>query len=259
MNLRVAGAQLPVIDNDVYANKKTVERAIDHAADEFADILLTPEGMLSGYDFEKGFSFPQIEEALGEVTARAKRRGLGLALGVIRREADGNVYNELRFYAKNGLFIGYHSKILRCSPVDSDEPKGELLHCSATPLSVFEFDGIKIGGLLCNDMWGTPTCTPMPDPHLAQQLSRMGAKVIFHGVNGGRDGGDMSQTVFRHYHESNLRIRAMAARAWIVVADNAFPTDIPNSCAGGVIKPDGEWHIKMPTQGKQYFVTDIEV
>ena len=30
----------------------------------------------------------------------------------------------------------------------------------------------------------------MPDPHLTQQLARMGARVVFHAVNGGRDGGE---------------------------------------------------------------------
>ncbi|MCL6482536.1 MAG: chorismate synthase [Firmicutes bacterium] len=46
--LRVAGAQIPVT-RDVHANARALERALDYAASERADILVTPEGSLSGY------------------------------------------------------------------------------------------------------------------------------------------------------------------------------------------------------------------
>jgi predicted amidohydrolase len=259
MIIRVAGAQLPVINNDPALNASSIERAVDYAADQKADILLTPEGMLSGYDYGMGFSFAQIREALKDLALKAKSMNLGLAVGTIFEEDDGKRYNQLRFYGKNGEFIGFHSKILNCNPVDADEPLGELRYCASSPLRVFDFEGVTIGGLLCNDMWATPICTPMPDPHLSQQLSRMGAKIIFHGINGGRNSGPMSQNVFRSYHESNQRLRAMAGKLYIVSVDNAFPTDIPNSCASGVIDPDGEYLAKAPIAGEQFFAADIEI
>jgi len=48
MHLHVAGAQLPVT-RDVTSNVAAIERAIGYAAQVGADILLTPEGALSGY------------------------------------------------------------------------------------------------------------------------------------------------------------------------------------------------------------------
>ena len=48
MELRVALAQLAVTE-DVEANVAAIERAVEFAAAEGADILLTPEGSLSGY------------------------------------------------------------------------------------------------------------------------------------------------------------------------------------------------------------------
>ena len=78
----------------------------------------------------------------------------------------------------------------------------------------------------------------MPDPHLLQQLSRMGAKVVFHAVNGGRDGGETSRVAW-WYHESNLRLRAMAGKLWIVTVDSCEPVTLPCSAPSGVINPRG--------------------
>jgi predicted amidohydrolase len=115
-----------------------------------------------------------------------------------------------------------------------------------------------VGGLICNDLWANPECTPGPDPHLTQQLARKGARVLFHAVNGGRDGGEWSEVAW-HYHESNLRMRARAGRLWIVTVDSAEPTHLPCSAPSGVIAPDGRWAVKTPAQGEQFFAHTIEL
>ena len=46
--MRVALAQMPVV-SDVLENVKTLLRAVRFAVDQRADVLLTPEGSLSGY------------------------------------------------------------------------------------------------------------------------------------------------------------------------------------------------------------------
>ena len=63
--LRVAGAQIPV-SSDIEANVEVIMRAIDFAAAEQADILLTPEGSLSGYT--PNFDAAAVEQALAKVT-----------------------------------------------------------------------------------------------------------------------------------------------------------------------------------------------
>ena len=95
MVLRIAGGQLPVT-GDIQKNTESICRAIDFASGRKADILVTPEGSLSGYtpDFDR----TQARRALQEVTARAREAGLGLALGTCYVEADGKCYNQLRFY-----------------------------------------------------------------------------------------------------------------------------------------------------------------
>ena len=254
-SLKVMAAQIPVVD-DISANVRTLEAALDAARDENVDILLTPEGSVSGYThlFDKA----QTEAALDHITAIAKQRGIGLALGTCYEEADGLRRNELRFYDKSGRYLGCHTKTLLCVDL-ADLSQGELNHFHTDPLRTFDFHGVTVGGLICNDLWANPTCTSMPDSHLTQQLSAMGAKVIFHAVNGGRDGSDWSQVTAKRFHETNLQLRAMAGKVWIVTADNSFPVSWPPSCYAGVISPEGEWMAKITTQGTQYSAFEIPV
>ncbi len=246
MKLRVAGAQIPVL-GDIELNVETISNAIDMAIANGADILLTPEGSLSGYT--PVFDRAAVEGALAQVVAKAAAGHLGLALGTCFKE-DSRTYNELRFYAQNGAFIGFHSKILKTTD--------EYVHYASTPLRTFAFKGITIGGLICNDLWANPECTLEPDPHLTQQLATMGARVIFHAVNGGRSADPFMETIHQ-YHEANLCLRARAGKLWIVAVDNCFPFGLPCAAPSGVVKPDGTWAVRVPWEKDQYFTYDIEI
>ena len=253
MHIRVAGAQLPVT-RDIEANVAQITRAIDYAAGEKADVLLTPEGSLSGYTHE--FDAVAVREALAEVTAKARAAKVGLALGTCFVEPDdGQCYNQVRFYTPEGDYLGFHSKTLTCGTWDNP-PQGEINHYTVRPLQAFDFRGLLIGGLICNDLWANPGCTPVPDPHLTQQLAHMGARVIFHAVNGGRDGSEWSDVAW-HYHESNLRMRAQAGRLWIVTVDSCHPLELRCSAPSGVINPEGRWVCRAEPQGVRYFAQTI--
>ncbi len=246
MKLRVAGAQVAVL-GDIELNVETISNAIEFAIDQAADILLTPEGSLSGYT--PVFDRAAVERALAQVVSKAAAGHLGLALGTCFKE-DSRTLNELRFYAPDGTFLGFHSKILKTTD--------EYIHYASTPLRTFTFNSIPIGGLICNDMWANPECTLEPDPHLTQQLATMGARVIFHAVNGGRSADPYMETI-HWYHEANLRMRARAGKLWIVTVDNCFPFGLACAAPSGVVKPDGTWAIKAPMQGDQLFVNDIDI
>ncbi|MEX2683330.1 MAG: carbon-nitrogen hydrolase family protein [Candidatus Sigynarchaeota archaeon] len=248
MKLRVAAAQIAVL-GDIDLNVEAINNAIDFAASAGADILLTPEGSLSGYTPK--FDQSRVEHELEGIVKKTSGHGLGLALGTIFVEPDdGGTYNEIRFYSKNGIFLGFHSKILRTTD--------EMKDYASLPLRTFDFHGITIGGLICNDLWANPECTIEPDPHLTRLLAGMGARIIFHAVNGGRSGLPFMETI-RNYHESNLRMRAQADKVWIVTVDNCFPFNLPCSAPSGVIDPQGNWVVKVPHQGEQMFVHDIEL
>ena len=95
-------------------------------------------------------------------------------------------------------------------------------------------------------------------PHLTQQLARMGARIVFHAVNGGGRGDSEQADLSRSYHEANLRMRAQAGKLWIVTVDSCHPTDRPCSSPSGVVGPDGSWAVKTDQLGEQLFVHTIE-
>ena len=252
--LRVAGAKLAVSDN-IDTNIEAIKKAIDFAREEEADILLTPEGSLSGYTTD--FDIKKAEKGLKEIQDYAREAKIGLALGTCFYEPDGKCYNQIRFYDKKGNFLGFHSKILLCiNPNNYNE--GELYEFETSPLRTFEFEGIKIGGLICNDVWANPMYTSLPDTHLSQQLSDMGARIIFHAVNGGRDDSEWA-TINWNFHGSNLRMRAAAGGTWVVTADNSYPENLNSSSPSGVIDPDGNWACPTKEKGVQYFVYTINL
>ena len=254
--LRVATAQIEVT-GDIATNVQTIFRAVDRATAAKADILLTPEGSLSGYTHI--FDQAKVDESLVKIVAKAGSQRLALALGTCYVEPDdGKCYNQIRFYDKGGTFLGFHSKILRCGSMN-EPSKGEINHFETSALRTFELCGITVGGLICNDMWANPGCTPMADPHLSQQLARKGARIIFHAIYGGRNGGDWSRNVYWPFHETNLRIRAKTGKVWIVTADSCHPTDIPCSAPSGVLQPDGQWAVQAPNQGEQIVVYTIKL
>lgn len=255
MKIRVAGAQLPV-STSVSTNVEAITRAIEFAATESADILLTPEGSLSGYT--PHFDTHEVTQALEMVRAKAKECGVGLALGTCFVEPEeGLCYNQIRFYTKEGEYLGFHSKTLTCGTM-TDPPRGEINDYAIQPLQTYVVEGITIGGLICNDMWANPACTPIPDPHLTHQLAQRGARVIFHAVNGGRDASPLS-AVHWQFHESNLIMRTRVSNLWTVTVDNCLPLNLPCSAPSGVLNPQGEWVVKAPPLGEQFFAHTIEI
>lgn len=250
---RVAGYQMAV-GREVEKNADHICSAIDWAAERGAEILLTPEGSLSGYTYD--LDDLTIRRSLDRIIAHAARQKVGLALGTCFVEQDGKKYDQIRFYRPDGEFLGCHNKILLCENV-REKSGGEIDHFASSSLRVFLWrEGLTIGGLICNDLWANPEWTSMPDCHLAQELSAMGASIIFHAVNGGRDSSPWTRLVWK-YHDSNLRMRARASSTWIVTVDSAYPVDLRCSAPSGVVDPSGAFVRRTRQQGEQLFVHTI--
>jgi predicted amidohydrolase len=255
--LRVAGAQIPV-GRDIGQNLAAISRAIDYAIAEKADVLVTPEGSLSGYTHE--FDAAAVGRALAEVKRKASTGHLALALGTCFEEpGDHQRYDEVRLYDSGGVYLGFHAKILLCRRVADPASKGEIDFFKTQPLGVFHLNGLTVGALVCNDMWANPEWTPQDDPHLLQQLSRLGARVVFLAVNSSQAEGE-ELALNRQFHEANLRLRARSARVWIVSADAADPRgELASQAPSGIVDPTGHWVLMAKPKGEQMFAYTIDL
>ena len=264
--LRVAGAQI-FVSTDIDANVSAITRAIEFARLEKAHVLVTPEGSLSGYTPE--FDAPATQRALDLVLARAKAAGIALVLGTCFEAPDRRRYNAQRFYDRSGEYLGFHAKILLCRRMSDPEAKSEVDCFQTRPLRTFNLGGITVGGLICNDYWANPEWTPMDDPHLAHRLGEMGARVIFVSANTGRSRSGDAQQLSRAFHESNILMRARAAKTWVIVVNAGEPAGFQgeSSDAGprllhapsGVVAPNGSWARTVPALDEQFFVHTIEL
>jgi len=251
-SMRVAGLQMLVDGKNIAANEQRIKAGIKRAAADKIDFLLTPEGSLSGYN--NTFDRRELERALGRVTRAAKTAGVGLLLGTCYKWQDGRkgpefCANQVRVYAPDGAYLGQHSKILRCSPIDRPGT-GEMMKYVEGVLRVFEWKGICFGALVCNDMWATPHCTTMPNPHLALKLKQMGARIIFHAIHSGAD------LRYQPYHESTVEIRARSLEMHIVEC-NAARQGMPINARSGLVLPDGTRPEIVDPEGEAYFKCTI--
>ncbi|MHB1001916.1 MAG: carbon-nitrogen hydrolase family protein [Armatimonadota bacterium] len=250
--MRVTGIQM-LVRHNVSENEERIIVGIKRAADDGSDFLVTPEGSLSGY--WAGFDSREVADALERVTSEAKKVGVGLALGTCFRENEdsGEVcYNQVRIYSRNGDYLGFHAKILRCSPIN--EPGTiEMADYAEKPLRTFDWNGIRFGALICNDMWATPGCTIIPNPYLAWNLKQMGADLILHAINSG------TVQFYRPYHESNVSLWARTLGMHIVEVNAAGENGEPGNVRSGVVGPDGEYLIGVPYEGEHSFTYDIEL
>jgi predicted amidohydrolase len=255
--IRVAGAQIPVVRN-IEQNLAAISRAIDYAIVEKAEVLVTPEGSLSGYTHE--FDAVAVDRALAEIIRKARAGHLALALGTCFEEpGDRQRYDEVRLYDSGGAYLGFHAKILLCRKVADPSSKGEIDFFKTKPLGVFHLNGLTVGALVCNDLWANPEWTPQDDPHLLQQLSRLGARVVFLAVNSSQAEGE-ELVLNRQFHEANLRLRARSAGVWVVSADAADPRGgLASQAPSGILDPTGHWVLMAKPVGEQMFAYTINL
>jgi predicted amidohydrolase len=245
--IKFAGLQMHVTEN-IQLNEAKITDALAKASKDKADFLVTPEGSLSGY--RPNFDDSQVVQALERVTQAAKKLGVGLFLGTCFSEPMNGEkirMNQIRVYSPDGAYQGYHAKILRCSAPE-DPAGGEVRDYAGGALRIFDFHGIKIGALICNDLWATPGYTCLPNTYLALQLKKMGAQILVHAVNTGPD------PRYRSFHMASQELWALTLKLSMVgVNASAGAMSAPS----GVTGPDGKRLYTAPESGEHYFSFDV--
>jgi predicted amidohydrolase len=242
-----------LVTNNVAKNEKRIVRAIERAAEEGSQLLMTPEGALSGY--YAAFDREEVASAEDRVAAHARDAGIGLLLGTCYKKAEKtgeHCYNQVRVYTPSGDYAGCYSKILRCSPL-SHPGTGEMTDYVEGTLRIFVWEGVRFGVLICNDLWATPGYTVMPNPYLPWKLWQMGAQVIFHAVNSGHHQRN------RGFHESSVKLWAHALQIPILEVNALSTLGEPINARSGLVSPDGNYSPPVPDVGEQFFTCEINI
>jgi len=236
--IRVSGVQMRVSDK----MEDNLPKIIHALEESDADFILFPEMSLTGYHGD--FSQKKTEQAWRQIGTVCRQKYKTALVGTGCATEEGK-FIQTRIFGTDGKVLGTHEKLV---PTQSDRK-----WCTpGDELRTFDQNGLHFGCLICNDMWVTPGCGPYPDPRLAYQLGQQGVHVIFHAVNSG------ANAMHIPYHESNLALRALESKVYIVVANAATPQGAVN-CASGVVGPDGQWKVKAPREGEHRFTCDLPI
>ncbi|MFA5040098.1 MAG: NAD+ synthase, partial [Bdellovibrionales bacterium] len=166
--LLIALAQLNPTVGDISGNSSKLREAREEAAEIGAHLLVTSELYLSGYPTEDLVLKPSFQDSLHTAIERLAHEtadgGPAILLGTPWQE-DGILYNAV-LLLDNGKIAGKSFKhdLPNYGPFDE-----KRLFCAAKPSSPLSFRGIKLGVMICEDMWTSA---------YASHLKKHGAKIL---------------------------------------------------------------------------------
>ena len=174
--MKIALAQLNPIVGDLAGNTELILAAASEARAAGADILLTPELALTGYPPEDLLLRPAFLAECRKMIGRFIDEVDGITLVVGHPFGDSVERFNCATVIRDGHILGRYEKMLLPNDTVFDEVRYFTPGCS--PL-VFEQDGIKVGVLICEDLWEV-------DP--ASAAADEGAQVVERDVAGARQG-----------------------------------------------------------------------
>lgn len=211
-------AQFPV-SQDISENLTAIQAVLAQARQ--GDLVLLPEGGLSGYSEDSGF-FGRLDEAalhmaLEQLRLEAKQRYLHLWVGASYRK-QGCWYNAAWGFTPDGKLHCYH-KINLATAERQYVTAGRDL-----PIFRLEFPQGEA-------MIGVQICRELRYPEQWGWLARQGAQVILHLNNA--TGSDVEQPVWR----SHLISRAAETQRFVLSANNAARLQ---KCPSIAVAPSGQ-------------------
>jgi predicted amidohydrolase len=257
--LRIGGAQLPV-SNKLEKNVVLLKEAIDWAAENQLDYLVTPEASLSGYikHYDK---IADLKSALTEIEEYSKEKSVGLCLGTLwtEEQEDGTKLkrNQIRVYYKGQLLSIVNKTHL--APLDYEI--GIVPSSSFTILKLIVEDEngneiiIPTGGMICRDLFEAG------DGNLPMQLYQANCVMNIHSTTADRGISTLYDKVFFDWHNASFQLVSFLGGQPLITVDSCNKMggaeyDKCTSSPSGVLI-NGEWVVQAPTTGKQYFFHDI--
>ena len=162
MTFRVAVLQMRSVSREYERNIKTIIKYMSDAKQNGADILLLPECFITGYDLTIDNASAITENDLAPLCENAKELNIGLVATALT-QGKSNPQNSAFVISKDGKILMKYAKVHTCDFAD------EKVLESGTEFKVCDFDGVKIGIMICYDR---------EYPESARVLMLKGAEII---------------------------------------------------------------------------------
>lgn len=148
--LTVALLQAPQVSRDVAGNLARIDRAAQDAAAQGAQLLVTPEMFLTGYDIGAA-QVQRLAEAADGPAARAvaeiaRRHGIALAHGYPERAGDA-VFNAAQLVDAQGMRLANYRKQQLYGELDRS-----MFTAGASDCPVVALHGWRLAMLICYDI-----------------------------------------------------------------------------------------------------------
>ena len=167
-SLKIAVAQLNPTVGDVSGNAKLVLEAKEQATRVGADLLVTPEMIISGYPAEdlllKNSFLDAVETEVHGLAEAQKPGDAAMLVGAPWRK-DGRLYNAVHLI-EDGEITQTRFK----HELPNDSVFDEKRWFTPGPLSgPIPFKDVRLGVMICQDMW---------EPDVAECLEESGAEML---------------------------------------------------------------------------------
>ena len=218
MIIQAVVAQFPVS----FSIPENVDRILSVLAQTVpGDLVLLPEGSLSGYSddlsFLKDINPHEVQEGLSRLQDEAVRRKINLWVGACV-SSDGRWVNAAYGFTPDGETHIYHKINL------ATHERG--VFCAGSDLPVFELTAPE-----GKFRMGVQMCRELRFPEQWGWMARCGAQVFLHLNNA--VGSDVQQPVWK----SHLVSRAAETQRFVLSANNAAPQQV---CPTLAVAPDGQ-------------------
>ena len=162
MTFRAAVLQMRSVNREYESNIKTIIKYMSDAKQNGADILLLPECFITGYDLTIDNASAITENDLAPLCEKAKELRIGLVATALTK-GKSDPQNSAFVISKDGKILMKYAKVHTCDFAD------EKVLESGTEFKVCDFDGVKIGIMICYDR---------EYPESARVLMLKGAEII---------------------------------------------------------------------------------
>jgi predicted amidohydrolase len=147
-NVKIACAQI-TYGADTAKNIADLISTINQAADSGADIVLTPEAMMTGY--KSGIAIPQswVDAKLALISAECAKRKIIAVVSGNRRDSRDSIYLTAYLIDKSGRLVGWYDK----TGLLYDETSAGFAKGMSYPVFDLDINGqtVKVGLQICRD------------------------------------------------------------------------------------------------------------